>query len=51
MATGGNLRDSEIVEFLNRADGGGGCAYAADGYDASTRRYERLRRRDARPPC
>jgi N-acetylmuramate 1-kinase len=44
MATGGNLRDSEIVEFLTRA-GWGEAARTKLNADASTRRYERLRRR------
>jgi len=44
MATGGNLRESEIVEFLTRA-GWGEAARTALTADASTRRYERLRRK------
>jgi N-acetylmuramate 1-kinase len=44
MATGGNLRDSEIAEFLARA-GWGEAARTPLNADASTRRYERLRRR------
>lgn len=44
MATGGNLRDSEIVEFLTRA-GWGEAARTPLNADASTRRYERLRRK------
>ena len=44
MATGGNLRDSEIVEFLTRA-GWGEAARTPLTADASTRRYERLRRK------
>jgi aminoglycoside/choline kinase family phosphotransferase len=44
MANGGNLRDSEIVEFLARA--GWGEAFRTPlNADASTRRYERLRRK------
>lgn len=44
MATGGNLRDSEIVEFLTRA-GWGEASRTRLTADASTRRYERLRRK------
>lgn len=44
MATGGNLRESEIVEFLARA-GWGEAARTPLNADASTRRYERLRRK------
>jgi aminoglycoside/choline kinase family phosphotransferase len=44
MATGGNLRESEIVEFLARA-GWGEASRTPLTADASTRRYERLRRR------
>jgi aminoglycoside/choline kinase family phosphotransferase len=44
MATGGNLRDSEIVEFLTRA-GWGEASRTPLTADASTRRYERLRRK------
>jgi aminoglycoside/choline kinase family phosphotransferase len=44
MATGGNLRDSEIVEFLTRA-GWGEASRTKLNADASTRRYERLRRK------
>ena len=44
MATGGNLRDSEIAEFLARA-GWGEAARTPLTADASTRRYERLRRK------
>jgi hypothetical protein len=44
MATGGNLRESEIVEFLARA-GWGEASRTPLTVDASTRRYERLRRR------
>ncbi|MDZ4762882.1 MAG: phosphotransferase [Alphaproteobacteria bacterium] len=44
MAIGGNLRDSEIVEFLARA-GWEGATRTPLNADASTRRYERLRRR------
>lgn len=44
MATGGNLRESEIVEFLTRA-GWGEAARTPLNADASTRRYERLRRK------
>jgi N-acetylmuramate 1-kinase len=44
MATGGNLRESEIVEFLTRA-GWGEAARTPLTADASTRRYERLRRK------
>lgn len=44
MATGGNLREREIVEFLARA-GWGEAARTPLNADASTRRYERLRRK------
>lgn len=44
MASGGNLRESEIVAFLNRA-GWGEAARTRLNADASTRRYERLRRK------
>jgi N-acetylmuramate 1-kinase len=44
MATGGNLRESEIVQFLTRA-GWGEAARTPLTADASTRRYERLRRK------
>src|SRR5512138_3723632 len=44
MATGGNLRTSEISEFLARA-GWGAAARTPLNQDASTRRYERLRRK------
>ena len=44
MATGGNLRESEIVEFLGHA-GWGEAARTPLTADASTRRYERLRRK------
>jgi aminoglycoside/choline kinase family phosphotransferase len=44
MATGGNLRSSEITEFLTRA-GWGEAARTPLNADASTRRYERLRRK------
>jgi aminoglycoside/choline kinase family phosphotransferase len=44
MATGSNLRASEIQEFLNRA-GWGEAARTPLNQDASTRRYERLRRK------
>ena len=44
MATGGNLRESEITEFLARA-GWGEASRTPLTADASTRRYERLRRR------
>ncbi len=44
MATGGNLRASEIQEFLSRA-GWGEAARTPLNQDASTRRYERLRRK------
>ncbi|MDP3737267.1 MAG: phosphotransferase [Hyphomonadaceae bacterium] len=44
MATGGNLREREIVEFLGRA-GWGEAARTPLNADASTRRYERVRRR------
>jgi aminoglycoside/choline kinase family phosphotransferase len=44
MATGGNLRSSEIQEFLTRS-GWGEAARTALNADASTRRYERLRRK------
>src|SRR5262245_36164519 len=44
MATGGNLRESEIVEFLRNA-GWGEAARTPLTADASTRRYERLRRK------
>ncbi len=42
-ATGGNYRESEIVEFLNRS-GWGSAQRTPLNPDASTRRYERLRR-------
>lgn len=44
MATGGNFRSSEIQEFLSRA-GWGEAARTPLNQDASTRRYERLRRK------
>jgi aminoglycoside/choline kinase family phosphotransferase len=44
MATGGNLRSSEIQEFLTRS-GWGEAARTPLNADASTRRYERLRRK------
>jgi aminoglycoside/choline kinase family phosphotransferase len=44
MATGGNLRENEIVEFLARA-GWGEASRTPLTADASTRRYERLRRK------
>jgi aminoglycoside/choline kinase family phosphotransferase len=44
MASGANLRESEIVEFLGRA-GWGEAARNPLSADASTRRYERLRRK------
>ncbi|HVY88502.1 MAG TPA: phosphotransferase [Hyphomonadaceae bacterium] len=44
MATGGNLRESEIREFLART-GWGEASRTALNADASTRRYERLRRK------
>src|SRR5689334_13905993 len=44
MATGGNLRSSEIQEFLNHT-GWGEAARTPLNQDASTRRYERLRRK------
>lgn len=44
MASGGNLRDTEILEFLARA-GWGEAARTPLNADASTRRYERLRRK------
>ena len=44
MATGGNLREREIVEFLART-GWGEAARTPLNADASTRRYERLRRK------
>lgn len=42
-ATGGNFRESEIVDFLNRS-GWGNAQRIPLNPDASTRRYERLRR-------
>jgi aminoglycoside/choline kinase family phosphotransferase len=44
MATGGNFRESEIVEFLNQA-GWGNADRKKLNADASTRRYERLHMR------
>src|SRR5690242_20082573 len=44
MATGSNLREREIQEFLTRA-GWGEAARTPLNQDASTRRYERLRRK------
>ena len=44
MATGGNLRTTEIQEFLDGA-GWGEAARTPLNADASTRRYERLRRK------
>ena len=44
MATGGNLRATEIQEFLDGA-GWGEAARTPLNADASTRRYERLRRK------
>lgn len=43
-AISGNLRDSEIVEFLRAAGWGEAARYPLNA-DASTRRYERLRRK------
>ncbi len=44
MATGGNLRESEILEFLSSAGWADGQRTALNA-DASTRRYERRRRK------
>ncbi len=44
MASGGNLRSTEIQEFLNHT-GWGEAARTPLNQDASTRRYERLRRK------
>jgi aminoglycoside/choline kinase family phosphotransferase len=44
MATGGNFREREIVEFLAQA-GWGQAERVPLNVDASTRRYERLKRR------
>jgi aminoglycoside/choline kinase family phosphotransferase len=44
MATGGNFRESEIVEFLGHA-GWGNAERRALTADASTRRYERLKQK------
>jgi N-acetylmuramate 1-kinase len=44
MATGGNMRDGEIAEFLARS-GWGEAVRTPLNPDASTRRYERVRRK------